>query len=290
MRNHDERGFTLIELLVVIAIIAILAAILFPVFAKAREKARQADCLSNEKQLGLAIMQYIQDNNQKFPCGTEQTQNPPIQTYQQGTGWSNQIYPYVKSTAVYKCPDDSTSSLVATNNGTTETFQPISYFMNTNLAGNGVSAYMTQTFGYGTGLGLAQSALNAPASTVVLAEDTGVQADPTTYSAMPNDAVGDGKNPLYSNVPPTGSSTPAYATGTMGSGWGATSTPQHDQFASNFLLADGHAKFLQPQVVSPGEPAASNTSQQGKDAGNMNATSTAALGQGNNFVVTFSPV
>jgi prepilin-type N-terminal cleavage/methylation domain-containing protein len=61
------RAFTLIELLVVIAIIAILAAILFPVFAQAREKARAIDCISNEKQLGLAFMQYTQDNDEKFP-------------------------------------------------------------------------------------------------------------------------------------------------------------------------------------------------------------------------------
>ena len=63
-RNRLRQGFTLIELLVVIAIIAILAAILFPVFAKAREKARQISCVSNMKQLGLAILQYQQDNDE----------------------------------------------------------------------------------------------------------------------------------------------------------------------------------------------------------------------------------
>src|ERR1041385_3748666 len=66
----NKRGFTLIELLVVIAIIAILAAILFPVFAQAREKARQTSCLSNEKQLGLAVMQYLQDYDELLPTGT----------------------------------------------------------------------------------------------------------------------------------------------------------------------------------------------------------------------------
>ena len=64
-----KRGFTLIELLVVIAIIAILAAILFPVFASAREKARQSTCTNNEKQIGLGILQYMQDFDETFPFG-----------------------------------------------------------------------------------------------------------------------------------------------------------------------------------------------------------------------------
>ncbi|MEI6503286.1 MAG: DUF1559 domain-containing protein [Armatimonadota bacterium] len=93
-----RKGFTLIELLVVIAIIAILAAILFPVFAKAREKARQASCLSNTKQLGLAIMQYAQDYDELLP-GTY-TQNP-------NTLWAQNIAPYTKNTQVFSCPSDS---------------------------------------------------------------------------------------------------------------------------------------------------------------------------------------
>ena len=92
--RERAKGFTLIELLVVIAIIAILAAILFPVFASAREKARQASCASNMKQLSLAFLQYAQDNDE----------------YQMPMGGANlrymvSIYPYVKSLAVYYCPD-----------------------------------------------------------------------------------------------------------------------------------------------------------------------------------------
>src|SRR5579872_7119000 len=98
---NRNKGFTLIELLVVIAIIAILAAILFPVFAKVREKARQTSCLSNEKQLGLGILQYTQDNDESFMP----SDNGAVGM--NGHGWASRIYPYVKSTGVYSCPDDT---------------------------------------------------------------------------------------------------------------------------------------------------------------------------------------
>ena len=105
LSKPTQKGFTLIELLVVIAIIAILAAILFPVFAKAREKARQASCASNEKQLGLGFIQYTQDNDEEYPYNP----NNPNLTGQTGNyGWAGPIYPYVKSTGIYKCPDDPT--------------------------------------------------------------------------------------------------------------------------------------------------------------------------------------
>jgi len=99
-RGLALRAFTLIELLVVIAIIAILAAILFPVFAQAREKARQTSCLSNEKQLGLAMLQYIQDYDEQFPLSN-------LQELPGQVGWANLLEPYVKSVDVYHCPDFS---------------------------------------------------------------------------------------------------------------------------------------------------------------------------------------
>ncbi|MGE5530651.1 MAG: DUF1559 domain-containing protein [Bacteroidota bacterium] len=97
-----RRGFTLIELLVVIAIIAILAAILFPVFAKAREKARQSSCLSNVKQLSLAIMQYAQDYDERYPMG-----------YDLGSprcGIIQSTQPYTKNFQVHDCPSASEKS------------------------------------------------------------------------------------------------------------------------------------------------------------------------------------
>src|SRR5215216_6026680 len=101
--NRSRRGFTLIELLVVIAIIAILAAILFPVFAQAREKARGAACLSNMKQIGLATMMYAQDHDDYLPYGYAYTWPGQKELY----WWQDLCRPYVKNEAVYTCPSAS---------------------------------------------------------------------------------------------------------------------------------------------------------------------------------------
>lgn len=107
----NRKGFTLIELLVVIAIIAILAAILFPVFAKAREKARQASCLSNVKQLGLACLMYMGDYDQTYPC--VDAPYDTSKTYTKGkSGWANNLNGYVKSAAMFKCPSSANGSKV----------------------------------------------------------------------------------------------------------------------------------------------------------------------------------
>ena len=96
-------GFTLIELLVVIAIIAILASILFPVFARARENARRTSCSSNLKQIGLGVMQYVQDYDEKYP---------PSNITIGGTGlfWWQVLQPYTKSEQLYYCPSSTSQS------------------------------------------------------------------------------------------------------------------------------------------------------------------------------------
>ncbi len=106
-----NRAFTLIELLVVIAIIAILAAILFPVFAKAREKARGASCASNLKQIGLAIAQYAQDYDELLP--TPRSYYSWYNTFTSSTDycmdWRGQIQPYCKNRQIFDCPSNTTN-------------------------------------------------------------------------------------------------------------------------------------------------------------------------------------
>jgi len=103
--RRSRRGFTLIELLVVIAIIAILAAILFPVFAKAREKARQTSCLSNLRQLGTGLLSYAQDYDERLPAATTWCNWRNVQFNRQ---YMQQTQPYIKSYQLFACPSMNT--------------------------------------------------------------------------------------------------------------------------------------------------------------------------------------
>jgi prepilin-type N-terminal cleavage/methylation domain-containing protein/prepilin-type processing-associated H-X9-DG protein len=108
MRSKRSYGFTLIELLVVIAIIAILAAILFPVFAQAREQARKISCTSNLKQIATAMLMYTQDYDETYPllAARDLAAKPPSPDFQYGSAaWHNAIQPYVQNYQVYICPD-----------------------------------------------------------------------------------------------------------------------------------------------------------------------------------------
>ena len=101
--THTQKAFTLIELLVVIAIIAILASILFPVFARARENARRTSCLSNLRQVGLGFMQYLQDYDERFPFNKADATTGK-------ESWVTSIQPYLKSKQVLRCPSDTSEN------------------------------------------------------------------------------------------------------------------------------------------------------------------------------------
>jgi len=250
----SKNGFTLIELLVVIAIIAILAAILFPVFAKVREKARMTACLSNEKQLALASMQYLQDYDEEWFGGTQPRNG--------GTGWAAQLYPYVKSNDVYSCPDDSTA-LKGTR---------VSYCYNSNFS---PSASWTSE------PGIFDSQLTAPAQTVLLCEVTHSSGYDVTISSgtdpngYPSDytsscsPAGLGGGYIYDphgcNAPGNNTAQPdtagiyvQYATGILRNGDTTNANNNYTGAAglhnggSNYVLADGHAKFFFPANVSAG--------------------------------------
>jgi prepilin-type N-terminal cleavage/methylation domain-containing protein len=275
--SHCRSAFTLIELLVVIAIIAILAAILFPVFAQAREKARQATCVSNIKQLGLAFLQYNQDWDEMMPIGNNYGGNTG------GLGWAGQIYPYIKNVDVFVCPNDEGKS--------SSTRTVCSYALNGNL--NAPSNVPTP---------LPVSQFTAPANTVVLFEVNGAYVGRTGYlSGVQN---GGGIDPLE-QYSPAGTGSPvtqpngaaSYATGQTLSRRNTTNlaniypTPRH-KYGACYLAADGHAKFLTADKVSSWRfnPTPTNPQNVCPAQGNLCAAGTDNMsdGNGNRFTLTFS--
>lgn len=233
--SRERSAFTLIELLVVIAIIAILAAILFPVFAKAREKARQASCMSNEKQLGLGLLQYEQDYDELFP----NTNNGGYA----GTGWAGAIYPYIKSTGVYKCPDD--------NNQANGNMVPVSYAMNFNVVFSSIASIqnvakiiaLTEVTGAGPG-GPALVNVSDP-------KETGsTYRSPIDFS----DNLGSSANNANACC---GGIPYRYATGPidlrianpLGAGMRANDIGPRHTAGANYGFVDGHVKYVQPSQV-----------------------------------------
>jgi prepilin-type N-terminal cleavage/methylation domain-containing protein/prepilin-type processing-associated H-X9-DG protein len=131
-----RRGFTLIELLVVIAIIAILAAILFPVFARAREKARQASCQSNEKQMALAYLMYAQDYDEITPQHRCNKWPENAGAASPGACYFQALEPYTKNTQIFRCPSQMNAQRT-----TCVTFGPKDYGINLNIPGRPLAKF-----------------------------------------------------------------------------------------------------------------------------------------------------
>ena len=253
-------AFTLIELLVVIAIIAILAAILFPVFARARENARRSSCLSNMKQIGLGVIQYTQDYDEKYPIGRDLG----------GIGWAGQTLPYIKSSQIFVCPSDTKPNSANPQ---------ISYAYNSAIV-----------YPIGSWKGPSIAAFNASSLTVLAFEVTNSTWDPNTDTVNPYSPAGNG----YNGVNNIRESTVRYATGIMSSsGSTPASLQSYDAVTgrhldtSNFLFVDGHVKSLRGERISVGLAAPNPTSTASGNASPYNAAGTDALV---GLAGTFSPI
>jgi len=265
LASGSNSGFTLIELLVVIAIIAILAAILFPVFAQARERARTTSCLSNMRQIGTAFISYTQDNDERVPQyipgiyttggtivpGNMTNARFPAERYHVDqycwagyhyVSWMDAIYPYVKSLQVFHCPSQKRPQLMPENmraffeNGARchpatpaedgWNFWPPSMGYNNYISG----AYPQPGHSFGEpGWNLA--AIRSPAQKLLLLHNAGVYGKWATFHAH------EGSDFMYNCCKGDGGAAP-YNTGAE---WVQQVHPHNE--GSNVVFVDGHAKW-----------------------------------------------
>ncbi len=256
MSNNLKKGFTLIELLVVIAIIAILAAILFPVFGRARENARRSSCQSNIKQIGLGFKQYTQDYDEKFPVAI--SNNNVAATYDPGDlGWAQALQPYLKSPQIFQCPSETNPPVVDTTVPIAQTQLP------------GYSDYWSNALVVNNS-GVSEASLEAQALTVLNGDG---QSNPANAAATdgtaaylvtpgitaPNAAGAGGfdetASPTGIGAPNNGIQATFYQGASNTAIWNqAPNSTVHrggkrHLDGANFGFADGHAKWLRPERV-----------------------------------------
>ena len=245
------------ELLVVVAIIAVLSAILFPVFSRVRAASQQSVCLSNQRQVGAALLLYAQDYDERFPNGLNQGAAGRIWPAE---GWAGPCLPYLQSAALLRCPSDATVADAANPHDFV-----VSYALNSNVVG---TAYRTDPIP----TGLSQADLTAPSRSVLLFEVSGVRAniaDPREGSGpggVPGtnfSASGPGlDNRLYAQRDWSTNTANTYATGYLGgrAPFDATATQfplptgRHSDGA-NYVFADGHTAYEHGDRVSSGHSA-----------------------------------
>jgi len=250
--NAARKGFTLIELLVVIAIIAILAAILFPVFQRVRENARRTACLSNTKQLGLAVTQYTQDSDELMPSATAGCGGAACSTkgdcqlggwvYYSGFGAATlkydptqgSIYAYTKSTQLYVCPDDSAGQQTGDSYGISSCVG----------AKDGVTLANGRTIHPGKSLAI----FDNPSGTMLFGEEASGSANASTNDAYLN----------------------------------AVSSPDNVSLrhsgGSNFTFVDGHSKYYLLDTANSGETISTGANQKMYNLANgLDVNSTAGV-------------
>jgi len=220
--GSNKRGFTLIELLVVIAIISILAAILFPVFARARESARRASCMSNLKQIALGVMMYKQDYDETFPLikvnsAENATPNNPY-------GWADSLQSYIKSLQVFRCPSDSSKHVFDDSGVFAGQPNP------SNWADGGYTSYFMNDYAGGA----SDSAFSFPAQTILLAEGGGWDSASARYSGNGCDGARDGLGTSKKICSTTANSRAKIPQGGL---W-------VHLIGGNYAFADGHVKWL----------------------------------------------